>query len=217
MTVENENNGVQDTTSAEQIAPETTAQESTLAGGAGEQQPSLVDNNGQSKNLNTNDNENPAEPVVYDFRESIPEGMELDETTSNEFSEIARGLNLDNAQANQLASYGMAYTQRMMQALENQQAEQQKAWADETRQALGAKFNEEIGFVGTALDKLEPLVPGLRQALNIGGIGNRVEIVKALAQVGRMVAEDNGHAATDTSGAAPSGSRYPNTNFNDYK
>ena len=216
MTVENENTATQETTNAEESTQETaqTTQESTLAGNAGEHG---YPSNCQTKNLNPNQSESPAEPIAYDFHESVPEGMELDETTSNEFSEIARGMKLDNAQANQLARPGMAYAQRMTQALENQQAEQQKAWADETRQALGAKFNEEIGYVGTALDKLEPLVPGLRQALNIGGIGNRVEIVKALAQVGRMVAEDNGHAATDTSGATPSGNRYPNTNFNDYK
>lgn len=157
------------------------------------------------------------EPVVYDFAPSVPDGMELDQQAASEFGDIAHGLNLNNEQANTLAKYGMTYAKNVAEAIETQQAEQQAAWADETRKELGAKFNEEIGYVGTALDKLEPLVPGLRKALNIGGIGNRVEIVKALAAVGRMVAEDSGHAATDTSAGFSASSRYPNTNFNSYK
>ena len=200
----------------EQQANDALQNTGTLAGEAGHQVESQShDANGNEKS-NTGDNQ-PAEPVQYDFSESVPAGMELDETVSQEFGEIARGLNLDNSQANQLAKYGMAYAQRMTQALKNQQAEVQKSWADETRKALGPKFNEELGYVGTALDKLEPLVPGLRNALNIGGIGNRIEIVKALAQVGRMVSEDSGHAATDTSAGEIHSTRYPNTNFNSYK
>ena len=143
--------------------------------------------------------------------------MELDQQAANEFSDIARGMNLTNEQANQLAKYGMSYAQNMAKAIEQQQIEEQQAWAEETKKALGAKYNEEISYVGTALNKLEPLVPGLRQALNIGGIGNRIEIVRALAQVGRMVSEDSGHAATDTSAGEIHSTRYPNTNFNSYK
>lgn len=161
--------------------------------------------------------EKPADPVVYDFTPSIPEGVELDRQAAAEFGDIARGLSLNNEQANTLAKYGMNYAQNMVKAYEAQQIEQQEAWANETKNALGAKYNEEIAYVGTALDKLEPLVPGLRNALNINGIGNRVEIVKALAAVGRMVAEDSGHAATDTSAGASHSSRYPNTNFDSYK
>lgn len=161
--------------------------------------------------------EKPADPVVYDFTPSIPEGVELDRQAAAEFGDIARGLSLNNEQANTLAKYGMNYAQNMVKAYEAQQIEQQEAWANETKNALGAKYNEEISYVGTALDKLEPLVPGLRNALNINGIGNRVEIVKALAAVGRMVAEDSGHAATDTSAGASHSSRYPNTNFDSYK
>lgn len=200
----------------EQQANDALQNTGTLAGEAGHQVESQShDANGDEKS--NSGNNQPAEPVQYDFSESVPAGMELDETASKEFGEIARGLNLDNSQANQLAKYGMAYAQKMTQALENQQAEIQKSWADETRQALGPKLNEELGYVGTALDKLEPLVPGLRNALNIGGIGNRVEIVRMLAQVGRMVAEDSGRAAVDTSAGSGVASRYPNTNFNNYK
>lgn len=165
----------------------------------------------------TQNEETPTAPEAYDFTQSLPEGMELDQQAANEFSDIARGMSLTNEQANQLAKYGMSYAQNMAKAMEQQQIEEQQAWAEETKKALGAKYNEEISYVGTALNKLEPLVPGLRQALNIGGIGNRIEIVRALAQVGRMVSEDSGHAATDTSAGEIHSTRYPNTNFNSYK
>ena len=197
--VQNDTEPVEPTPEVEKPA-ENTEPTGTLAGSAGEQ-----------------NEETPTTPEAYDFTQSLPEGMELDQQAANEFSDIARGMNLTNDQANQLAKYGMSYAQNMAKAIAQQQIEEQQAWADETKKALGAKYNEEISYVGTALNKLEPLVPGLRQALNIGGIGNRVEIVKALAAVGRMVAEDSGHAATDTSAGASHSSRYPNTNFESYK
>lgn len=197
--VQNDTEPVEPTPEVEKPA-ENTEPTGTLAGSAGKQK-----------------EETPTTPEAYDFTQSLPEGMELDQQAANEFSDIARGMNLTNDQANQLAKYGMSYAQNMAKAIAQQQIEEQQAWADETKKALGAKYNEEISYVGTALNKLEPLVPGLRQALNIGGIGNRVEIVKALAAVGRMVAEDSGHAATDTSAGASHSSRYPNTNFESYK
>lgn len=197
--VQNDTEPVEPTPEVEKPA-ENTEPTGTLAGSAGEQ-----------------NEETPTTPEAYDFTQSLPEGMELDQQAANEFSNIARGMNLTNDQANQLAKYGMSYAQNMAKTLAQQQIEEQQAWAEETKKALGAKYNEEISYVGTALNKLEPLVPGLRQALNIGGIGNRVEIVKALAAVGRMVAEDSGHAATDTSAGASHSSRYPNTNFESYK
>ena len=198
--VQNDTEPVEPTTPEVEKPAETTEPAGTLAGSAGEQ-----------------NEETPTTPEAYDFTQSLPEGMELDQQAANEFSNIARGMNLTNDQANQLAKYGMSYAQNMAKTLAQQQIEEQQAWAEETKKALGAKYNEEISYVGTALNKLEPLVPGLRQALNIGGIGNRVEIVKALAAVGRMVAEDSGHAATDTSAGASHSSRYPNTNFESYK
>lgn len=197
--VQNDTEPVEPTTPEIETA-EKTEPAGTLAGSAGEQK-----------------EETPTTPEAYDFTQSLPEGMELDQQAANEFSDIAREMNLTNDQANQLAKYGMSYAQNMAKAIAQQQIEEQQAWADETKKALGAKYNEEISYVGTALNKLEPLVPGLRQALNIGGIGNRIEIVRALAQVGRMVSEDSGHAATDTSAGEIHSTRYPNTNFNSYK
>lgn len=198
--VQNNTEPVEPTTPEVEKPAENTESAGTLAGSA-----------------RTQEEETPTTPDAYDFTQSLPEGMELDQQAANEFSDIARGMSLTNEQANQLAKYGMSYAQNMAKAIEQQQIEEQQAWAEETKKALGAKYNEEISYVGTALNKLEPLVPGLRQALNIGGIGNRVEIVKALAAVGRMVAEDSGHAATDTSAGASHSSRYPNTNFESYK
>lgn len=156
-------------------------------------------------------------PETYDFSKSMPEGFVADEETTKAFSDIARGLNLSNDQANQLAAFGMRYAEQMTQAYEQAQAQQQAQWADETKKALGAKFNDELGYVGTAVDKLETLVPGFRKALNVGGIGNRVEIIKALAEVGRMVAEDPAGALSPNPEQSAMAKLYPNTDFSKYK
>ena len=76
--------------------------------------------------------EKPADPVVYDFSPSIPEGVELDRQAAAEFGDIARGLSLNNEQANTLAKYGMTYAQNMVKAYEAQQIEQQEAKAEST-------------------------------------------------------------------------------------
>lgn len=159
----------------------------------------------------------PQAPEAYDFSKSMPEGFVADEDTTKAFSDIAHGLNLSNDQANQLASFGMKYAEQMTQAYEQAQVQQQAQWAEETKKALGAKFNDELGYVGTAVDKLETLVPGFRQALNVGGIGNKVEIVKALAEVGRMVAEDPAGALSPNPEQSAMAKLYPNTDFSKYK
>ena len=62
-------------------------------------------------------------PDTYDFAPSLPEGMELDTDTANAFGEIAKGMNLTNEQANQIAKFGYEWAGKVGEAY---QAEQQR-------------------------------------------------------------------------------------------
>ena len=55
--------------------------------------------------------EAPAE-VTYDFKATIPEGVEMDEAITKEYSDIARSLHMTNEQANQVAALGIKYGQQ---------------------------------------------------------------------------------------------------------
>ena len=155
--------------------------------------------------------------VTYDFSGSIPEGFTADAKATEEFSEIAHGLNLNNDQANQLAAYGMQYAQRTMDAMQAAQEAQYQAWADESREKLGANFDKTVALAGTAIEKLEPAIPNIRQVLNQNGMGNRIEVIQLLAKFGEMVSEDTGNALSAKSGSDPIANRYGNTDFSRYK
>lgn len=170
-------------------------------------------------NGNTEQTENPTAPVQYDFSQSIPDGFVVDEKTTGEFSAIAHSLNLDNTQANKLAAYGMNYAQRTIDAMQAAEQAQYEAWADESRQKLGADFDKTVALAGAAIEKLEPSIPNIRQVLNQNGMGNRVEVIQLLAKFGEMVSEDRGGALSANGNAAsdPLAARYGNTDFSKYK
>ena len=166
---------------------------------------------------------NPAEPAQpapasYDFSKSVPEGWKMDEAAAGQFSTIANGLKLNNEQANQLAKYGMEYAAGAVKAYQAQQEAQAKSWAEATKTALGADYDKTVGLVGTAVERMEKVIPNLRQVLNEGGIGNRVEVVKLFAEIGKMVGEDGGHSLKGAAANADAyAARYPKTDFSRYK
>lgn len=150
----------------------------------------------------------------YDFSKALPDGETLDEATSKDFGEICRGLNLTNEEANQVAGYGFQWAQRLIQNVADSREREIDSWATETKESLGANFDKTMNEYGAGLSYIEKTSPNIRQILNQTGAGNRVEVVKAIAELGRLVSEDKGVGG---SGAGNSGGAlYPNTNFENY-
>ena len=58
---------------------------------------------------------------------------------------------------------------------------------------------------------MEKLYPGLRNALNETGAGNRLEIVQAFAELGKRLGEDRG---TPQAGGSGTDNFYKNTDWN---
>lgn len=153
-------------------------------------------------------------PDSYDFSKALPDGETLDEATSKDFGEICRGLNLTNEEANQVAGYGFQWAQRLIQNVADSREREIDSWATETKESLGANFDKTMNEYGAGLSYIEKTSPNIRQILNQTGAGNRVEVVKAIAELGRLVSEDKGVGG---SGAGNSGGAlYPNTNFENY-
>lgn len=153
-------------------------------------------------------------PEAYDFTSALPEGETLDEAISQKFGEICKGMNLTNEQANQMAAYGFEYGKGLIQQMNDMREAQYDKWQEETRKELGADFEKTMNEYGAGLQHLEKTSPGIRKLLSETGVGDRIEIVRAISELGRLVSEDGGVGGGNPQGGKTS--MYPNTNFENY-
>lgn len=153
-------------------------------------------------------------PEAYDFTSALPEGETLDEAISQKFGEICKGMNLTNEQANQMAAYGFEYGKGLIQQMNDMREAQYDKWQEETRKELGADFEKTMNEYGAGLQHLEKTCPGIRKLLSETGVGDRIEIVRAISELGRLVSEDGGVGGGNPQGGKTS--MYPNTNFENY-
>ena len=154
-------------------------------------------------------------PEAYDFKPSIPDGVEMDETITKEFSDIARGMNLTNEQANQMAAYGIKYAQQAVEAARNEYSERVAKWGESAKSDMGVNFNVIMSTAGAGIEAAEKQIPGIRQALNETGAGNRIEIIKLCEMLGKLVQADPGKLVNVTGTAVPREEQtwYPNSNM----
>lgn len=154
-------------------------------------------------------------PEAYDFKATIPEGTEMDEQITKEFSDLSRSMNLTNEQANQMAAYGIKYAQQAVEAVRAQQAEQVTKWGEAAKAEMGANFDAIMSKAGAGIEAVEKVVPGIRQALNETGAGNRIEVIRAFEMLGAKVMEDPGRLVNVTGTGTPKEDPtwYPNSNM----
>ena len=154
-------------------------------------------------------------PEQYDFKATIPEGSDVDETITKEFSEIARGMNLTNEQANQMAAYGIKYAQQAVEAVRNEYNAQVTQWGEAAKAEMGANFDSVMTKAGAGIEAVEKMVPGIRQALNETGAGNRIEVIRAFEMLGGLVQADPGKLVnvTGTGATKEDETWYPNSNM----
>lgn len=142
------------------------------------------------------DNTPPTEPTVYDFKDVFPEGTELDETVSADFSKLLNQVGATQEQAVELAKFGSQYAQNILTAYQEQQeqalVEKHQADYENAKKELGGKFDETVALAGKGIEALTKAVPELRQLLVDSRIDNNINMIKVFAAVGEMVQEDPG-------------------------
>ena len=152
-------------------------------------------------------------PEQYDFKATIPEGVDMDEAITKEYSDIARSMNLTNEQANQVAALGIKYGQQVAEAARNQYNAEVKAWGEQAKAEMGAGFEKTMTTAGAGIEAVEKVVPGIRKALNETGAGNRIEVIRAFEMLGQLVQADPGKMV-NAGGAVPQAKPqtwYPNS------
>ena len=164
---------------------------------------------------------NPPGSISYNFEGvQMPEGIVLNPEESARFIDVIKDMGLNNEQASAIVKYGGEYADRIAEQIFEAHAQEVKGWRDETEKALGADLQKTVGLCDAACRKLN--IPGLREALNETGAGNKLPIVRAFARLGELLSEDPGKAA-GVSGAATNGggdiftAMFPNTDFSKYK
>lgn len=131
-------------------------------------------------------------PEAYDFSGTIPEGTQVDEALTKDFTEMARTMNLTNEQANKMAAFGFQYGQKVAEAAKAQFEAEVTRWGEEAKQELGANLEKTMQVAGAGIEAIEKVIPNIRKALNETGAGNRIEVIKAFELVGQMVQADPG-------------------------
>lgn len=155
-------------------------------------------------------------PETYDLASVIPEGMELDQTRMDSFTELAKESGLSQEKASKLAAYGIQLMQESAEAVQQQFVERVNAWGEQAKTELGAEYNNTVQLAATGVEVLERQIPELRAMLNETGAGNHPVMVKAMAAIGKLVAEDNGNKLLGGEPQAGNTSIYSNTNFKKY-
>ena len=161
-----------------------------------------------------------ANPVTYDFSGvQMPEGYTLSEEESKQFVDVIKDMGLNNEQAGALVKYGTEYGKRLVDAVVKEHDDMIKEWGEKAKTELGADLQKHLSYAAVARDKF----PGLKEALDESGAGNRVEVIKAMAKLGEYLSSDPGmvpNAGTQRTNVDPMNDAkalYPNTDFSRYR
>ena len=121
----------------------------------------------------------------------VPDGLTIDDTMLTEYSQLAKGANLSQEQAQAMVDFGAKIAQQAVKSVLDDGNAQIAKWAND------AKADAVIGG-----DNLKPALAAGRRAidafgskelvtaLNETGLGNHPELIKFFAKVGELVKED---------------------------
>lgn len=155
-------------------------------------------------------------PDTYDFTASLPDGMELDQDTADSFGELARGMNLTNDQANELAKFGYEWAGKVGEAYQKAQQEEADANAAAAMKELGKDFEPTVARAGVLMNYLERQIPGIRDSFAGSAVFSSLPMLKAFALLGDLISEDGG-IKTNTAAATKEDNPYPNTDWESLK
>ena len=162
----------------------------------------------------------PQVPESYDFTTVLKEaGLEADEKSTEEFTNLLKGMGATQEQAAGMATYGIQYAQGVAEAvaknLQEQYVNEVKYWGDAAKEELGGAYQETLGKAATTRDYIEQKIPGFTQMLNLTGAGNHIAMIRTMAAFADLIGEDPGKMG-GAGTAATSTDMYPHTDFSKY-
>ena len=141
-------------------------------------------------------------PESYEFK--APDGVVIDDTTISAFSDVAKELNLPQADAQKLIDkVGPVMAKQQAEAL-NQLNTSWIEGVQADKEIGGAKLQENLAVAKKAMERFG--TPALRELLNESRLGNNPEVIRFMYRAGKAISEDKFVAGGP---ASPSGSRDP--------
>lgn len=127
-------------------------------------------------------------PENYEFE--LPEGYELNQEVTEEFTAYARELNLPQDKAQAAVSMGVKLLESAQAKQAEAYAQQVSAWRNEVtndKDIGGPALAENLSYAAKVLDTY---APDLRAVLDETGLGNHPAFVKAFVKIGKAISED---------------------------
>ena len=163
---------------------ETVADSGTSTTDAGEAQ-TMIEGQAPAEAQAPVEQEQAALPERYEFQ--APEGVELDAVATEAWGGLAKELKLGQADAQKVVDLAAGMVQRQQEAhtaLVSSWTEAAKA----DKEIGGDKLNENLAVAKLALEAFG--TPELRDVLNMTGLGNHPEVIRAFYRAGTKISED---------------------------
>ena len=156
-----------------------------------------------------------AAPESYDFASVFGE-QKLEEDLAGNFTELAKGGQFSQAEAEAWLRLGTDYAARAVEksvteavkARDQEYIDLRKGWYDEAVRELGGDYDKRVTVAAEGIEVMECTIPGLRTALRETGADVRIEFVRLFEQVGELVREDTGKSGKSAAAAANTADLY---------
>lgn len=150
------------------------------------------------------ENELFGKPEQYDYKEVLPEGMELNQEMTTKFNEIASNLDLSQKGASELMSLAIELTQQTQQNiaeaykqnLETKKADYAKSLKVD-KELGGAKLNDTLKTATLAYNKFAS--DEIKDILAQTGLDNHPGVVRIFHELGKQMENDNIHSGNPVS------------------
>lgn len=167
------------------------------------EKPKAVESNNSNSLLTEDGDGAPTEPdaskveVPEAYEIKVSEGYELSPEVMETITPLFKKHNISKEGAQELAEAHMEIMRKQSAAAEQFRSNLIKGWVDEIKKDPefgGAKFDENMALARRGLRAINPPGEGksaLNELLEMSGMGNNPEIIKAFARVGKLVKEDS--------------------------
>lgn len=143
---------------------------------------------------------------------TLPEGVKLDGPVVEQFTAVAKELNLTQEQAQKLVDLQSQNAKAHNEALIALHKQTVSNWKKETIQSVGADYEERLAPAALAMQRFGS--PELKQLFNDTGIANHKAMVSFLIKLGEGISEDTIVEGKGAPAAHPDAAKrmYPNMN-----
>lgn len=131
---------------------------------------------------------------------TMPEGSTIDTEVMTEFTALAKEMNLSKDGAQKLIDLQTQFASKQAQSAMDQWKTTTDKWQQDTIQALGKGYKQELAFASKAMNEfLDPSeVQEFKQIMNDTKMGNHPLLNKMMVKMGKLLASpDSLHGRTD--------------------